>query len=207
MNVHSVNNHEEALIWFNLRIDEYLQKEFDDDINESVKHFVQKYWKEIADLPASSTGRYHHKTENLKPYGLLNHTLRVVYLTKELGIEEIGYPAGYDKWKNNRSIKMAIAAAFLHDFGKVEDFGAQHGKETVRMLTEVEGKHPLPPEVLSMCKHHMHNWSFIHCVEVWDRIVAYADYLASRPSIHLSEVTYLVKEGQQHVLGTPATRP
>lgn len=205
MKVHAVNNMEEALIWFNLQVDSFLQKDFDDNFNEDVKYFVDKYWKEIAPLPASSTGRYHHKTENLKPFGLLNHTLRVVYITKELGVEEIGYSAGYDKWKNHRQIKMAIAAAFLHDFGKVNDFGAQHGKETVKMLTEVDGKHPLTPEILSMCKHHMHNWSFIHCVEVWDRIVAYADYIASRSYVHLSEITYLVMEGQQHVLGTPVS--
>jgi hypothetical protein len=219
MKLHAVNNLEEGLIWMKSKIDEFLPKELDDNLNESVKFFMERYWKDLAPLPASSTGRYHHSTENVKPFGLINHTLRVVWFTKEIGIEETGYPAGYDKWKGIKKIREAIAAAFLHDFGKVESFKADHGKESARMVssTSIYGISPskeqleefndiaLSPEVCNMIRRHMHNWSFIHCVEMWDRIVAYADYLASRPTVHLSDVTYLVMEGQQNVFRPTGT--
>lgn len=185
----------EGLEWFKTQINQYLGPNPNDNLNRLVFQAFDKFWNHFAKLPASSSGRYHHKMENLRPFGLVNHTLRTVWVVKELSIEELGYQGANGKWRTNSQSRAAIAAAFLHDLGKMNTFKGTHGADSIKLLTELE--ETTPAVIQLMVRNHMHTWSPYKATDVWQRIVAYGDYIASREGVGLKEVTYLVKEGDE----------
>ena len=195
MNKKAVKSLDEGLVWFKTQIDRYLDNSPDDNLHRLVYQAFDRYWSHFAKLPASSSGRYHHKMENLRPFGLVNHTLRTVWVVKELCKEELGYAGTNHKWRGDKKARTAVAAAFLHDLGKMDTFKGTHGANSVKLLEKIEETTPVV--VQAMVRNHMHSWSPYKATDVWQRIVAYGDYIASREGVGLKEVTYLVLEGSE----------
>jgi len=167
-------------------IDKYLP---DQVLNEAVKKVFKEHWKRLKEMPASSTGRYHHVAENYIPYGLINHIMRVVYFCDELVTEE----QAYDKDVPERM--KVIAAAFLHDLGKMDTYKSEHGPLARKYLANEKA---FTEDIVKMVERHMHFWNFNksyraqHTLEI---IVAYGDYIASRENVEIMGFTYIRKDG------------
>jgi putative nucleotidyltransferase with HDIG domain len=157
---------------------------------EVVIQLFELCWKQFRILRASSTMKYHHEVENYMPYGLVNHIMRTVWVANELCREEQG--------KYNESVHKqndVIIAAFLHDLGKILSYRQSHAQLGLKYLQVKE----ITDSIRDMVSHHHHNWDVHPCQNVWERIVAYADYLASRPEIEINalEEWYLKPEDEK----------
>jgi hypothetical protein len=168
-------------------IDEYL---LDKELNEAVKRIFKANWKKLREMPASSSGRYHHVAENYIPYGLINHIMRVVYFCNDLVTEE----QGYDKDPPERM--KVVAAAFLHDLGKMDTYKSDHGRFSKKYLSEEKA---ITEDILKMCERHMHFWGYNRAQHTLEIIVAYGDYIASRENVEIVGFTYITTDGGTEV--------
>lgn len=169
---------------FDKFIDEFMDPEL--ELTRKVKEIFDKWWCDFIKLPASSSGKYHHPVENYKPFGLLNHTMRTVWFANELAKEE---------QMSEIQTPKVIAASFLHDIGKIKTFASSHGKDSAIMIDDIIDD----IDVLTMVQRHMHMWSEWPAVTVLTIMVAYADYLASRPDIEITSLKYF-KENKENLV-------
>lgn len=176
---------EESREKFNNFIDKYLKPT--SVLSRQVKQVFDEYWNDFIKQPASSSGKYHHPIENFIPFGLLNHTMRTVWIANELAHEE--------KMSEIRRHKV-IAAAFLHDLGVIKTKDSSHGKQSVEMIEDIINDQ----DVKEMVLHHMHMWSDWPAQTTYTTIVAYADYIASRKEIEITSLEYF-KEGENLIPG------
>jgi putative nucleotidyltransferase with HDIG domain len=150
----------------------------DDILKTKVNNVLNSVWEEFHKIPASRTGKYHPKECNVVPYGLVNHTLRVLWLCKLLCEGENITGFGADK---------IMAAAIVHDVGKVwfhpprvkEGEFVDHGIKSA----EVAEHYELPSDVVNMVKVHMSVWEGKNVVTISERILFHADLMASRKEI------------------------
>jgi len=142
-----------------------------------VKQLLGLHWSGLKVLRASSSMKYHHEKENYMPYGLINHIMRTVWIANELCIEEQG------KYNENAHKRNdVIIAAFLHDMGKMLTVRQSHAQLGLKYLQVAE----ISDGIRDMVSHHHHNWDVHPCQTIWERIVAFADYLASRPDVEIA---------------------
>jgi len=155
-------------------------------LQSMVEAVLQEVWHTFHKISASKTGRYHPKESNYRPYGLINHTIRVLWLAKELCREE---------GLNADDTDEVLAAAILHDIGKIHYYNSgwghiDHGKLGAQKLEE----HNLPKTVVQMVECHMAHWEGKELTTIQDRILAYADYLASRKEVRIEGLKAFRKE-------------
>jgi hypothetical protein len=161
-------------------VEKYLEGE---QIQDQVMQAFGEKWELFRVLPASKSGKYHHPSENNVPYGLMNHTLRVLWFADKLYIEERGKREKQPLIRN-----QLMAAAFIHDMGKLWDYHS-HAKNAAD-FAEYLG---MTPYCQDMTRYHMHYW--FPCkvdeldgeLQIYCRILAYADYLASLPDLEIKE--------------------
>jgi len=154
-----------------------------------VENVLNSVWDSFPFIPASSTGKYHPKECNLVPYGLVNHTLRVLWLCKLLceGENISGFEA--DK---------IMSAAIIHDIGKCwkhsprfkEGVFVDHGEKGA----EIAKYYELPDDVVNMVRVHMSMFEGKKLETVSERILAQADFLASRKEIRILTPKVVVGE-------------
>lgn len=148
-----------------------------------------KYWDRFAVKPASRSRKYHHPVENLQPFGLVNHGIRVQYFNELLLLEEGIDRVEWDKY---------FFADYTHDFGKLfmnskADYynhgllGAEALKEDLARLG------PDGVEIYLLIKNHMHHWNNMTPMGIPDRLIAYADFLATQTAINI-DLEYLGAE-------------
>ena len=113
------------------------------------------------------------------PYGLINHIMRTVWFANELCLEEQGK---YNVVPHKHADVMI--AAFLHDLGKILTHRQSHAQLGLKYLQVAE----INDNIRDIVSRHHHNWDIHPCQNVWERIVAFADYLASRPGINVDEL-------------------
>lgn len=147
-----------------------------------------KHWSMLASLPASKTGKYHHKMEIITPFGMINHLMRTNYFVMEL-VNEEGLNSRMDDF---------VVAALLHDIGMVKVRGYEdykvHGIIGADMIAEDISKLSHFADILIMIRNHMHHWQDNRMIGVDDRIIAYADYMASRPEIDINGFVYITSD-------------
>jgi len=143
-----------------------------------VKEILERYWSIFSNIPASKSGRYHHVTENFKPYGLINHTFRCLEVAKLL-CEQHGLPQA-DR-------DMVYSALVIHDVGKVfyYEVGIRANIDHSDKAAKIAMAEGLPVDVVQMVAHHMSHWDGYPLNSNLERLVAYADYIASKPEIEL----------------------
>lgn len=169
--------------------------------SDVVKETYKKHWKTIRMTPASSSGKYHHWCENLRPYGLINHHLRAVWMVKELSREEEPFYSDKVMMASEKHIKR-IVATFLHDFGKLDTFAPWHGNISLSFMPEIVRQ---DEKVKGMIRSHMHRWvksgNPPPASTTGQRIVAYGDYMASRSQIEVTGLGYLYEyEGKTYII-------
>lgn len=154
-------------------------------------NLLKPHWETFSQLPASRTGKYHPRASNVIPYGLVNHTIRVIHFAEHMCDEEC--IQGIDRME-------IMMACLFHDIGKVTgqlnghaDWGADY--------LDKEG---LKEEVTDMVRYHMSHWQDF---DKWDeaveggkwtlgcQIVAHADYLASMKHIILTNERFFLPRG------------
>ena len=160
-------------------IDQYMNKK--SILSKQVKQIFDENWEDFIKQPASSSGKYHHPAENYKPFGLLNHTMRTVWFANELSKEEK---------MNEIQIHKVIAAALLHDLGKIQTKKSSHGKQSLEMIEDIIDDQ----DVHEMVLRHMHMWSDWPAGTIYATLVAYADYFASRKEIEITSLEYFKKD-------------
>jgi len=163
---------------------------FIDIINEPYASWIQTilnvYWREFSSIPATKHPNRHHPSERIYPYGMINHSMRTVFIARLLIVEE-----NLISFKN----QIIFSAAF-HDLGNIRRYNGQstykmHPFESFSMIEELIS---IPDEdkkmIKNMIENHMHHWFDTHAIDKFDKIIAYADYLASRPEIELNGIEY-----------------
>jgi len=157
-----------------------------DNLKDKIMALYEKHWGIFSQIPASKTGKYHPAVANEVPYGLINHTLRVVWLVRELYKEEHCHQTEY-----NLQYEELVAAAFIHDIGKVAYHDPSY-KQKVDHSSIAEAwayEVGFSLRVRGMVLTHMHAWDGhdYHKLPEDDqtcaRILAYADYLAAQKDI------------------------
>lgn len=148
----------------------------------------REHWNKFYVLPASKTGKYHHRMENIIPFGMVNHIMRATYFANHLIKEE-----NVRKHKND-----ILTAVLLHDIGNIviksyNDYTI-HGLIGAQLVSEKLSILDASPLILLMIQNHMHHWQGNEMIGIPDRIVAYADYLASLDSLDISDIIYLTTE-------------
>ena len=156
-------------------IDEYMNPQ--SKLAKQVKKVFDEWWNDFIELPSSSTRKYHHSVENYIPYGLLNHTMRVVWIANELAKEEK---------MNKIQTHKVIAAALLHDLGKIKTKKSSHGEQSVEMIEDIIDDF----DVQQMVLRHMHMWSDWPLTSIFTIVVAYADYIASHKEVEITSLKY-----------------
>jgi putative nucleotidyltransferase with HDIG domain len=151
----------------------------DPDLRTKAQVILEQYWDLFSKIPASKSGRYHHVTENFKPYGLINHTIRCLEIAKLL-CEEYKMP--------NEGRDKIFTATVLHDVGKVFYYypgvqGIDHGKKAADIAQDAG----LSLDIVGMILHHMSHWDGWQIDNPLEQIVAYADYIASKPDIEIKK--------------------
>ena len=167
-------------------IDEHFSLQIYKDITTDI---MNKYWNEFALLPASKTGKHHHPIENVSPFGLVNHSIRVSYLASHFSDEE-----NLTKLRDD-----FILAALIHDIGKVKyhrklciynhhpQVGAEMVDEFIKIL-------PMYEIIKRMINNHMHQWCGKREMSREDNVLAYADYIATRSEIDIQGLPYLTED-------------
>jgi hypothetical protein len=145
-----------------------------DDIKSILSNNVPDYfWKN----PSSSSGKYHPNDER-GMFGLVLHTCRVTKITSELCIAaEI---TGIDR-------DHMLFAAIIHDAYKYGE--APGGYHTVKNHCVIPGQElDIPSSVDALARTHDGHWVL---PEEWadadehQRLLHYADYIASRSFVHI----------------------
>lgn len=146
-----------------------------------VKKILEQYWSIFSNIPASKSGRYHHVTENFKPYGLINHTFRCLEVAKLLCEQQGLHQLDRD---------MIYSALVIHDVGKVffYETGIRYPIDHSEKAATIAMGEGLPVAVCNMVAHHMSHWDGYPLNGTFEQIVAYADYVASKPDIELKNV-------------------
>jgi len=165
-------------------ISEYIES---DEDRKKIKAVYKEHWPRISTMQASKSGKYHHWTEQTVHFGLLNHVIRGLYFARELGIEEAGYESKKPEFQPKQ--QMRLVAMVVHDMGKMNASGNNHGVYIHPILKP----HGFDSKVRMMAQNHMHKWSPYKAENKSQRIVAYADYLASRADIDVRGITYMMK--------------
>jgi len=162
-------------------------------MSEKVKTDLTEIWDNVASIPTAKTGKYHPAICNVKPYGLINHVIRCVHFAEYLCTEE--QLAACD-------IRDVMTALLFHDMGKYE-FHVRpynpfydHGAHAAKWL-EAKGYNE---RICRAVRNHMRHWERAHPKtiendDIISRIVAYADYLASRQDVILSDELFIVPDG------------
>lgn len=159
----------------------------DPELREKAGKALDAVWDMFYKIPASKTGKYHPVECNRTPYGLVNHTFRVVLLCEALCREENLDDAETD---------LVVTAAVIHDVGKVnyhiypDNKNIDHGAVGFILAMNMG----LPKEVADMVDRHMSHWEGKKLVTVKDRILAWADYLAARSYIQFNTPDATVSE-------------
>jgi 23S rRNA maturation-related 3'-5' exoribonuclease YhaM len=163
--------------------------------SETIRSFVitclQDVPDYIAEIPASSTGKYHHKT-SLGKGGLINHIFRACHFGKY-------FLDAYGIKPEDIKGDIVFAALILHDIGKKENYDKDYKSYINHPITAVEmiskHKHMLPESVFTIIKNailwHMGPWSpesvkkEIGQYTQIELIVFNSDYLSSKKEIDL----------------------
>jgi hypothetical protein len=151
----------------------------DPDLRNKAQGILEQYWDLFSKIPASKSGRYHHVTENFKPYGLINHTIRCLEIAKLL----------CEEYKmSNEGRNKIFTATVLHDVGKIFYYypgvqGIDHGKKAADIAQDAG----LSMDIVGMILHHMSHWDGWTIDTPLEQIVAYADYIASKPDIEIKK--------------------
>jgi len=151
----------------------------DESTKDTVKHvLVDKVPSYFWINPSSSSGKYHPFDERGK-FGLVLHTCRVVKITNDLctaaQIEGIA--------RDN-----LIAAAILHDTWKYGQFPGNY--HTVKDHSNIPQQHiNIPDRIIQLIRTHDGQWSVNpdewQVADDHQKLLHYADYLASRAYIHI----------------------
>lgn len=152
----------------------------DDGLREKTRIFLSPIWSELCDIPASKTGKYHHPSENVVPYGLINHVIRGLYFMEQLCKEE-----------GIADMDEMTCSMILHDVGK----RLYHKPRYINIDHSIEGSKEVREagfslEICLMVKNHMHHWDGHIPTNIKERIIAYADYLASRRELEIAGLDY-----------------
>lgn len=167
-------------------------------------------------MPASTTGKY-HPAISLGEGGLIRHTLAVCYFTRTL-LEWAGVPA------EDKRYSLALAAAILHDCCKKGDEdkytafdhplrAAELIRHRAKVNAEFEVSFIEPADLDTLCgivSAHMGRWNtdpkyhpditLPTPLTGLQRLVATADYLASRKDITLA---MFAGQGENTTTATP----
>jgi len=158
----------------------------DEDMIRQVLGLLKGHWKTFSTIAASKSGRYHPEVCNKIPYGLVNHTMRVVWLVRELHTEEYTREATQDIRYN-----QLVAAAWIHDIGKCAQYYEEYKVKVDHSVIGVKWAQEMGCDsvICALIRTHMHGWDNHSYHELHDgsrilaRILAYADYLASRKEL------------------------
>lgn len=176
----------------------------DEDLMKKIESVHREHWPRYRELLASKSGKYHHWTEQTVPYGLLNHVLRGMWFCEQLSREEAGFAFRGKEAKYKRIVNRRLAAMAVHDMGKMMSTAPSHGVYVHKILKP----HGFDSKIRMMAQNHMHQWSRYVAESVGQRIVAYADYCASRPEINVEGVKYIMKvSGEVKVVRTVEAKP
>ncbi len=133
-------------------------------------------------IPASKRGSFHPEISNKIPFGLINHTLRVMYILDQMCIEE-----------NIRDIERdeCMVAAIFHDIGKIQYWDPSVacndcGTNSVKML-----KGQFNDDIMNMIFHHMHHWEDKSPESIREILLAHADFIASRKEFEIRNLVYI----------------
>jgi putative nucleotidyltransferase with HDIG domain len=168
-------------------IDQLIERTFrSTKATEETKQFalslLKELWPKFRILPTSKTGKYHPNICNVYPYGLVNHTIRVIHFIEQQ-CDSLNIPV-------NTREKILFAALF-HDIGKTEPFSnkqefAKHAKWAHDWLKERK----VDNEICIMARDHMAHWDNLdnwnnakNITKDWCEytpILAYSDFLSSR---------------------------
>ena len=166
----------------------------DSIIKYESEELMSELWDDFKNIITSITGKYHPKICNIRPYGLVNHTIRVIHFAEEQCIS-------YNLSQNKRE-KIMMACLF-HDIGKIPyqhgiSSFINHGKWGYDWLKERN----VDKDVCVMVRDHMAHWEDVntwsnakHISKDWSKltpILAYSDYLASRKNIILSHEKFMI---------------
>jgi putative nucleotidyltransferase with HDIG domain len=167
------------------------------------KDLMTELWNKFRILPTSKTGKYHPNICNIYPYGLVNHTIRVVHFIEQQ-CDALNIPVS--------TREKILFAALFHDIGKTHPFDnkqefAKHAKWGYDWLKERK----VDEEICVMVRDHMAHWDNVDnwnnakiVTKDWNEytpIVAYSDYLASRKFYILQdEKFYIYKEGKMETI-------
>ena len=171
-------------------------------LREKTKLVLDEYWSILIRIAASKTGRYHHKHEQVIPGGLINHKIRGLWFLLEI-LKEEGI-------KDQSIINEMVSAMATHDIGKIyyyepyksnrpsksKNWRVDHGLEAFHIL---KGKF-FPDSICNMVKRHMHHWDWHIPQCLNERLIAYADYFASRENVDIRGLKIIKVKGDGRVL-------
>lgn len=165
---------------------------------EETKQFalslMNELWKTFRILPTSKTGKYHPNICNVYPYGLVNHTIRVIHFIEQQ-CESLNIPLS--------TREKILFAGLLHDIGKTHPFEnkkefEKHAKWGYDWLKERK----IDNDICVMVRDHMAHWSDVNnwnnaktITKDWCEytpILAYSDYLASRKHLILQHEKFII---------------
>jgi len=177
----------------------------DKELLGKIRAVYKEHWPRLIAMQASSSGKYHHWIEQTVPYGLLNHHIRGLWFCRQLCIEEAGLSYRGKEEKLNRIVQRRLTAMAVHDLGKLKALHPGHGVYVHSILKP----HGFDKKIHHMAQNHMHRWTKKYVAETTGQLlVAYADYLASKPEIHVTGIKYIVEmNGKPTVLVGPVPEP
>jgi putative nucleotidyltransferase with HDIG domain len=155
----------------------------DPDLRSKTQKILEEYWSVFSNIPSSKSGRWHHPSENFKPYGLINHTLRCLRIA-EMMCEQMAL---------GRDVSdLVFTALVLHDVGKIKFYDPATNKSVhvdhAEWAATRAANEGLPTAVVNMILRHSSHWegSNIPTNEL-EWIVSYADYISSRETIEIKD--------------------
>ncbi len=149
-----------------------------DELKKQVSEVLESVWDVFHKIPASSTGKYHPHENNITPYGLVNHTLKTAWLA-----EAMCYVEGVNDEERDR----ILAAAVLHDIGKIFFHLPHEGEDVDHGVkgAEIAYHYGLSGDIVDMIRNHMGRFEDKKLGSPGTRILAYADFMASRNYISI----------------------
>jgi len=151
----------------------------DADLKRKVTEVLESVWDVFHKIPSSVTKKYHPPENNISPYGLVNHTIKTAWLA-----EAMCYVEGVD----DETRDHILAAAVLHDIGKIfyhlphEEAKVDHGIKGA----EIAYNYGLSGDIVDMIRNHMARFEDKKLGSPGTRILAYADFMASRDYITIN---------------------
>jgi hypothetical protein len=152
---------------------------------------LDERWGDVAKAPSSKGGKYHHKSENRVPFGLLNHLIRTAFVANVL-VKSV-----HEKYND-----PLMYAAFIHDVfrvGKDASYREHHKMAAEAALIHMQNYSFTWQEwefifVKNSLTLHMGHFppffTRVTHVESKHAILHFADMIASNPDVDLNCMTF-----------------